>query len=77
MHDDSMIADMLAGGFDRVADVAATLSLSRSQVYRLIDSGVLPAVRVGSARRVPRRAVRDLLVRQLEAGLARREGEGC
>ncbi len=72
MHNDP-ISDMLADGFDRVADVAATLSLSRSQIYRLIDAGVLPAVRVGTARRVPRRAVRDMLVRQLEVGLARSE----
>ena len=41
----------------RPAEVAALLSLSRSEVYRLIDRGEIPSVRIGRSRRVPRRWV--------------------
>jgi len=36
----------------RVTEVAASLSLSRSTVYELVRSGVLPSVRIGGARRI-------------------------
>ena len=36
----------------RVNEVAADLSLSRSTVYELVRSGVLPSVRIGGARRI-------------------------
>ncbi len=36
----------------KVGDVAGLLSLSRSKVYELIRSGVLPSVRIDGCRRV-------------------------
>ncbi len=36
----------------RVNEVAANLSLSRSTVYELVRSGVLPSVRIGGSRRI-------------------------
>ncbi len=36
----------------RVNEVAADLSLSRSTVYALVRSGVLPSVRIGGSRRI-------------------------
>jgi len=36
----------------RVTEVAAILSLSRSTVYELVLSGVLPSVRIGGSRRI-------------------------
>ncbi|HET7477076.1 MAG TPA: helix-turn-helix domain-containing protein [Dermatophilaceae bacterium] len=36
----------------RVSEVAAFLSLSRTTVYELVRSGVLPSVRIGGSRRV-------------------------
>ena len=36
----------------RVNEVAAGLSLSRSTVYELVRSGVLPSVRIGGSRRI-------------------------
>ncbi len=36
----------------RVTEVAASLSLSRSTVYELVRSGVLPSVRIGGSRRI-------------------------
>jgi len=62
---ESATNEMLKDGLDRVNDVAAFLRMSRSHVYRLMDQGVLPSVRIGNARRVPRRAVRELVLRQL------------
>lgn len=59
-------ANWLSDSFIRVNEVASYLGLSRSQVYRLIERGVLPAVRIGSAHRVPRAALHELLARQLE-----------
>ncbi len=36
----------------RVNEVASDLSLSRSTVYELVRSGVLPSVRIGGSRRI-------------------------
>lgn len=41
----------------RPREVADLLSLSRSEVYRLIDRGAIPSVRFGRSVRVPRRWV--------------------
>lgn len=41
----------------RPAEVAALLSLSRSEVYRQIAAGTIPSVRFGRSVRVPRRWV--------------------
>ena len=37
----------------RVAEAAEMLSISRSQVYRLIQAGVVPTVRLGASIRIP------------------------
>jgi excisionase family DNA binding protein len=41
----------------RVIEVAQELRLARSHVYQLIQSGQLPAVRIGRSVRVPRSAL--------------------
>jgi excisionase family DNA binding protein len=41
----------------RVEDAARMLSLSRSIVYEMLNSGELPSVRRGSARRIPLAAI--------------------
>jgi excisionase family DNA binding protein len=56
------LLELVNDGLDKVPDVAKFLGVSRSQVYRLMDSGVLPYVKISSSRRVPRRAVRELAV---------------
>jgi excisionase family DNA binding protein len=49
----------------RVADVAAALNVSVGLVYQAIDSGDLPAVRVGRrALRVDRADLADYLLRR-------------
>ncbi len=49
----------------RVEDAAARLSISRAQVYRLIGSGQLTSVKVGSSRRVPVTALEDFVSKLL------------
>ncbi|GJF04988.1 helix-turn-helix domain-containing protein [Pseudonocardia sp. D17] len=44
-----------------VPEVAALLRVSRMTVYRQINSGELPCVKVGRSFRVPRQVVRDIL----------------
>ena len=44
-----------------VAEVAATMRVSKMTVYRLVHDGVLPAARVGRSFRVPREAVDNYL----------------
>jgi excisionase family DNA binding protein len=47
----------------RVSEAARLLSLSRSKAYQLINSGELPAVRIGKTMRVPLAALRDWVER--------------
>ena len=47
--------------FLTVAEVAATMRVSKMTVYRLVHNGDLPAVRVGRSFRVPEQAVHDYL----------------
>ncbi len=44
-----------------VAEVAAMLRLSKMTIYRLMDKGRLPALRVGRSFRIPRDSVQALL----------------
>ncbi|MDO8120639.1 helix-turn-helix domain-containing protein [Isoptericola sp. b490] len=39
------------------ADAARLLSIGRSTLYELLDSGALPSVKIGRARRIPREAL--------------------
>ena len=52
--------ELVAEGLQRISESAKFLGISRSFVYRLINSGVLPTVRIGRSRRIPIRAVREL-----------------
>jgi excisionase family DNA binding protein len=49
--------------FLTVAEVAATMRVSKMTVYRLVHAGELPAVRVGRSFRVPEDAVDEYLRR--------------
>lgn len=52
----------------RVEEAARLLSLGRTTVYLLMESGELPSIKCGSARRIPRAA--------LEAWVAQRVADG-
>lgn len=47
--------------FLTVAEVAASMRVSKMTVYRLVHAGDLPAIRVGRSFRVPEEAVNDYL----------------
>ena len=49
----------------RVEEAARILSLSRSTIYEMMDSGELPSVRWGTARRIPMAALRAWVERHL------------
>jgi excisionase family DNA binding protein len=57
--------DLVLDGLDRVADVARFLKLSQSTVYDLLDRGLLPSIKIGKSRRVPHRAVLELVAKGL------------
>jgi len=48
-------------GLLTVAEIAQTLRVSRMTIYRLVERGTLPSVRVGHSIRVPAAAVRAYL----------------
>jgi excisionase family DNA binding protein len=71
MSENSGKEDIVQDGLDRVAEVARFLKLSPSTIYKLMDRGLLPYVKIGNARRVPHRAVVELAA----GNLVRRPGE--
>jgi len=56
---------ILDDGFERVADAARFLGVSRSLIYKLLNAGVLPSAKIGNSRRIPTRAVRELAAASL------------
>ena len=48
--------------FYTVAEVAEITRVSRMTIYRMVHSGSLPAVRVGSSYRVPASALNQLVM---------------
>lgn len=54
-------ADISEVKFLTVAEVAAVMRVSKMTVYRLVHSGVLPAVRVGRSFRVSEDDVNEYL----------------
>lgn len=63
--------DLVAEGLLSVGEAARFLSLSRSTLYELMESGRLVYVKLGRARRIPRRAVVALATSNLRGGWQR------
>lgn len=49
----------------RVEEAARLLSLSRSTIYLMMDSGELPSVKHGTARRIPLAALKAWIAKQV------------
>lgn len=49
--------------FVGVTEIATRLGVHRNTVYRLFDTGQLPAIRVGARRKVAREVFEDYLTR--------------
>ena len=60
--------DLVAEGLLTIVETAEFLSISRSKLYELMDTGELQFVKLGRSRRVPRRAVVELAARGLRGG---------
>ena len=54
----------------RPEEAAKMLAISRSQLYRLMQTGELASVHIGTARRVTARALEEFVDRQAEAARA-------
>lgn len=52
--------EMLADGLCTVAEAGKFLAISRSSLYVEMDAGRLAYVKIGRARRIPRRAIVEL-----------------
>lgn len=64
-RDDNKAA-VIADGFISVREAADFLGLSRSTLYALMEKGKMPFAKIGSARRVPRRALIEFGVSSLK-----------
>jgi len=60
--------EVVRDGLISLPEAARFLSLSRSKVYVLMERGDLAYVKIGRARRIPRRAVIELAARNLTGG---------
>jgi excisionase family DNA binding protein len=60
--------NLFADGLTDVRGAAAFLCLSRSSLYSLMDAGALPYVKLGRARRIPRRALIEFAAARLRGG---------
>jgi excisionase family DNA binding protein len=61
-------ADLVADGLVTVQEAAVFLSISRSKLYELMDTGRLTFVKLGRSRRIPRRALINLAASSLQGG---------
>ncbi|MFI5398499.1 MAG: helix-turn-helix domain-containing protein [Candidatus Binatia bacterium] len=66
--------DMVQDGLAGVREAAKFLSLSRSTLYALMESGQLVYVKIGRARRIPRRALIELAAANVRGGWMREAG---
>jgi len=63
--------ELVGDGLMTIQDASRFLSVSRGFVYKLMEGGDLPYVKLGRSRRIPRRAVVELAGRSLQGGARR------
>jgi excisionase family DNA binding protein len=59
---------LFSDGLMTVGEAADFLRVSRSSIYLLMDQGKLPFAKFGKSRRIPRRALMELVQRSLVSG---------
>jgi excisionase family DNA binding protein len=59
---------LVADGLVTVQDAAYFLGLGRTSVYSLMDAGHLSYIKLGRARRIPRRALLEFAAKNLKGG---------
>ncbi|NIO38881.1 MAG: helix-turn-helix domain-containing protein [Anaerolineae bacterium] len=57
--------DIVSDGLLRVREAAVFAGVSRSSIYIWMDQGLLPYVRIGRSRRIPRKALITMLADSL------------
>lgn len=60
---------LVRDGHLTLPEATAFLRLSRSTLYNLMDAGGLAYIRIGRARRIPKRALVDLAATHLKGDL--------
>jgi excisionase family DNA binding protein len=60
--------NILTDGLVTVAEAAKFLSIGRSKLYEIMDRGELRYVKLGTARRIPRRSLVELAEANLKGG---------
>ncbi|HHV54954.1 MAG TPA: helix-turn-helix domain-containing protein [Firmicutes bacterium] len=63
--EDSDREGVVADGLVSVREAERFLSIKKSKLYQLMDRGDLPYVKLGAARRIPRRALVSWAARHL------------
>jgi len=66
------MTDLLGDGLLSVAEVCLLTGMRKSFWYAVMDAGDLPYVKLGSSRRIPRRAVLDYCNERLIGGMNNR-----
>lgn len=59
-------AELLGDGLVTVEAAARFLAVSRSTIYVLLGRGDLPSLKLGKARRIPKRGLVDYATRQIQ-----------
>jgi excisionase family DNA binding protein len=57
--------EMVRDGVMEIGEAAAFTRTSKSTIYELMQNGILPYTRIRSRRRIPVKALRDLLASEL------------
>ncbi|ODU02201.1 MAG: hypothetical protein ABS79_00740 [Planctomycetes bacterium SCN 63-9] len=64
MHNEAIVQD----GLVTIEAAMEFLDISRASLYRLINDGALPTVKLIGARRIPRRSLIDLAASRVTVG---------
>ncbi len=57
--------ELISGGLLNVRDAAKFTGIGKSKLYQLMADGQLVYCKIGSARRIPKRALQEFLARSL------------
>lgn len=61
-------ADVVVDGLLSIKEAARFLAIGRSKLYDLMDRGALSYVKIGKARRVPKRGLAEFAAKNLRGG---------
>lgn len=68
--DNKISVDLVGAGLLNVEQACEWTGLSRAKLYQLMEKGELPFVKIGRARRIPKRALIEFAAANLRGGWA-------